>query len=319
VTRPLAVQAEELDDRAAAYLAEHCRFERCHFSEQPRFDSLLAEAHALVVRTYARVDDALLDKAPNLRVVARAGVGLDRIDVEACRRRGVEVVHTPDANSQAVAEYVFALLHDAVRPRLFLEQSISAEQWNRLRKECTAPRQLSEMTMGILGLGRIGSRVAAIAGALGMTVIYHDLLEIPEAKRHGATPVSRERLLAEADVLSIHVDPRPANHRIVSTDLVSQLKQTVIVINTARGVLVDAKALAAFLWANPRATALIDVHDPEPFGPDYPLLGLKNANISPHLAAATAAAHENMSWVVRDVVRVLRGEQPEFPAPVANQ
>jgi phosphoglycerate dehydrogenase-like enzyme len=172
--------------------------------------------------------------------------------------------------------------------------------------------------MGILGLGRIGSRVAAIAGAMGMTVLYHDLLEIPEAKRHGATPVSRERLLAEADVLSIHVDPRPANHRIVSTDLVSQLKETVIVINTARGVLVDSKALAAFLWANPRATALIDVHDPEPFGPDYPLLGLKNANISPHLAAATAAAHENMSWVVRDVVRVLRGEQPEFPAPVAT-
>jgi phosphoglycerate dehydrogenase-like enzyme len=126
--------------------------------------------------------------------------------------------------------------------------------------------------------------------------------------------VRREELLAKADVLSIHVDPRPANRHIVSTDLVSQLKETVIIINTARGVLVDAKAVAAFLWANTKATALLDVHDPEPFGPDYPLLGLPNANLSPHLAAATATAHANMSWVVRDVVRVLRGEKPEFPA-----
>jgi D-3-phosphoglycerate dehydrogenase len=312
--KPLAVQAEELDDAAAAFLSQHCRLEKCHFSEAGRFDALLREARALVVRTYCRVDDALLDKAPMLKVVARAGVGLDRIDVEACRRRGVEVVHTPDANSQAVAEYVFALLHDAVRPRLFLEAAIADEQWNRLRKECTAPRQLSEMTLGVLGLGRIGSRVARIGVALGMDVIYHDLLEIPEARRHGATPVGREELLAKADVLTIHVDPRPANRHIVSTELVSQLKETVIIINTARGVLVDAKAVAAFLWANTKATALLDVHDPEPFGPDYPLLGLPNANLSPHLAAATATAHANMSWVVRDVVRVLRGETPEFPA-----
>jgi D-3-phosphoglycerate dehydrogenase len=317
VSLPLALQVEELDDKAAAYLRQHCQLEQCHFSEQPRFDSLLAKVQALVVRTYTRVDDALLAKAPMLRVVARAGVGLDRIDVAACRRRGVEVVHTPDANSQAVAEYVFALLHDAVRPRLFLESAIEPDHWNRLRKECTAPRQLSELTFGVFGCGRIGSRVARIAGAMGMDVIYHDLLEIPPTLRHGAKPVTREELLARSDVLSIHVDPRPSNHGIVSTEFVSQLKTNVILINSARGVLVDAKALAAFLWANPRATALIDVHEPEPFPSDYPLLGLKNANLSPHLAAATAAAHENMSWVVRDVVRVLRGETPEFPAPPA--
>ena len=199
--KPLVVQAEELDDAAASFLATHCRFEKCHFSETTRFDALLREANALVVRTYCRVDDALLDKAPNLKVVGRAGVGLDRIDVEACRRRGVEVVHTPDANSQAVAEYVFALLHDAVRPRLFLEAAIADEQWNRLRKECTAPRQFSEMTLGVLGLGRIGSRVARIGVAMGMDVIYHDLLDITADRRHGARCVRREELLAKADVV----------------------------------------------------------------------------------------------------------------------
>ncbi len=310
---PLAIQTEELDERAAAFLAKHCRLEVCAVSD-PRFPQLLSEAQALVVRTYTRVNEALLDQAPHLRVVGRAGVGLDRIDVAACRRRGVEVVHTPDANSQAVAEYVFALLHDAVRPRLFLENAIEAPQWNKLRKELTAPAELCELTFGVLGLGRIGSRVAKIARAIGMEVIYHDLLDIPEPNRHGAKPVSREELLERSDVLTIHTDPRPANHGMVSTDFVSLLKPTVIFINTARGVLVDAKALAAFLWANPKASALIDVHEPEPFPTDYPLLGLKNASLSPHLAAATSRAHENMSWVVRDVVRVLRGERPEFPA-----
>ncbi len=314
IARPLVVVAEELSSDAAQWLARTCTVESASF-ETPRFSELITTADALIVRTYARVDQALLARAPRLKVVARAGVGLDRIDVAACRARGVEVVHTPDANSQAVAEFVFALLHDAMRPRLLLESAVDAPRWNVLRKELVAPRQLSELTFGILGLGRIGTRVARIAGAYGAKVLYHDILEIPAARREGAVSVSRDVLLRSSDVLSIHVDPRPQNHEIVGTDFVSQLKPTAIIINTARGLLMDAAAVAAFLWANPRAAALIDVHDPEPFGPSYSLLGLQNAHLTPHLAAATQTAHENMSWVVRDVLRVLQGQPPEFPAP----
>ena len=312
---PLVVQTEELDEAAAAYLAEHTRLVVCDFKDVERFGTLLKEAAGLVVRTYTRVDRALLDRAPNLKVVGRAGVGLDRIDVAECRRRGVEVVHTPDANSQAVAEYVFALLFDAMRPRVYLEGAIDDAEWGKLRKRLTAPRQISDLVFGIWGLGRIGTRVARIAGAIGAEVIYNDLLDISPDLRGSARPVSRDELLRTADVLSLHIDPRPANHRILSTPTLSLLKRNAIIINTARGVLADALALSQFLKANPDAAAWIDVHDPEPISADYPLIGLPNAHISPHIAAATAGAHANMSWVVRDVVRVLRGEQPRHPAP----
>ncbi len=314
MTRFFVLQTEDLDPAAAAWLRESCDLTACHFTD-PGFDALLAKADAVVVRTYTRVDAAFLDKAPRLRVVGRAGVGLDRIDVAECRRRGVEVVHTPDANTQAVAEYVFAMLFDGLRPRCFLSHAIPQDQWNRTRRELEAVNQLSELTLGVLGMGRVGSRVARIAAGIGMEVLYNDLVEIPESRRWGARPVSLDELLYRADILSVHIDPRPSNRAFVNAEMLSRLRKTVIVVNTSRGFVVDAHALAEFLRATPTAKALIDVHDPEPFGNDYPLLNLPNAFLSPHLAASTATAHVNMSWVVKDVWRVLNGEPPVHPAP----
>jgi D-3-phosphoglycerate dehydrogenase len=314
MARFFVVQAEDLDPAAAAWLRESCDLEVCHFSE-PRFDSLLAKADALVVRTYTRVNSTLLDKAPRLKVVGRAGVGLDRIDVDECRRRGIEVVHTPDANTQAVAEYVFAMLLDALRPRTTLKEPISPPRWNELRREKLAINQLSELALGILGLGRVGSRVAKVAAGFGMEVMYNDLIEIPEPRRFGARPVELPELLRRSDILSVHVDARPENRALISSGLLAQLRPTVVVVNTSRGFVVDAAALAEFLRTHTGAKALIDVHDPEPFEQSYPLLGLSNAVLSPHLAASTATAHVNMSWVVKDVRRVLNGEKPQHPAP----
>jgi phosphoglycerate dehydrogenase-like enzyme len=312
--RPFVLQSEELDPAAAAWLRESCDLEACHFTDTQRFEQLLARADGLIVRTYTRVNAEMLDKAPKLKVVGRAGVGLDRIELDECQRRGIAVVSTPSANSVAVAEYVFALLMDAVRPRLFLDKSVPANEWNSLRKELEAPNQLSELRLGILGLGRIGSRVAKIARGFEMDVAYYDIAEIAEDKRFGAKPMPMIDMLHWADVVTVHVDTRAANHRFVNTHVFRQMRPTVIFINTSRGFIVDEFALAGFLRDNNRAFALIDVHDPEPFGPNYPLLQLPNAHISPHLAAATATAHANMSWVVKDVWRVLNGEKPEFPA-----
>jgi phosphoglycerate dehydrogenase-like enzyme len=312
--RPLVLQAEELSPAAAAWLAERCELIACR-AEEPQFPALLARAQGLVVRTYLPVHAALLARAPQLRVVGRAGVGLEHIDVAACRARGVRVVHTPDANSDAVAEFVFALLHDAMRPRVFLDKPLDDAAWRTTRAELRAPRQLNELRLAILGLGRIGSRVARIAHAYGIDVMYHDLLALPPERAHGATPAaSLDALLAWCDVLTLHVDPRPANTKLVNAAFLARCKPTLSLINTSRGMVVDAPALAAFLRANPTARALLDVHDPEPFGASYPLLGLPNAHLAPHLAAATTTAHENMSWVVRDVWRVINGEEPQFPA-----
>lgn len=304
VIRPLVIQAEELSPSAAAWLAQRCDLHHCPTSD-PRFASLIPQAHALIVRTYAKVNPSLLALAPNLRVVGRAGVGLDNIDLPACAARGIRVVHTPDANSDAVAQFVFTLLLSHTRPRTRVLSPLSLPDWKDLRAAMHAPRQIDELTFGILGLGRIGARVARIAAAMGARVIYHDLLDIPADRRWGATPVSRDELLATADVLSLHTDPRPANHGMVDAAFCAALKPNIILINTSRGIMVNAVALAAFLAKTPTAAALLDVHHPEPFGPDYPLLGLPNAHLTPHIAAATSRANENMSRVVEDVWHAL--------------
>jgi phosphoglycerate dehydrogenase-like enzyme len=312
-TRPLVVQTEELDPVCSAWLGERCELVPCP-SEDPGFVPLLARADGLVIRTYTKVDAALLEKAPNLRVVGRAGVGLDNVDIPACKARNVTVLSTPDANTRAVTELVFAFILDALRPRLFLERPLSMPEWKKARKELTATRQLSDLTIGILGLGRVGKSVARIAGAFNMRVLYNDLLDIPEQDRCGATFVPVETLFREADVLTLHPDGRPANRKFVNAGRLDLCKRDVLLINASRGLVVDSIALAAFLWERPEAQALLDVHEPEPFGPDHPLLSVPNAHLAPHIGAATATAHRNMSWVVRDVWRVLCGEKPELPA-----
>lgn len=313
---PLVIQTEDLDPEPAAWLAARCELAVCSFDEQPRFDSLLARAEGLVVRTYTQVNTQLLAKAPRLRVVGRAGVALENIDVVACRARGIEVVHTPSANTRAVVEYVSALIADATRPRRYLDKAIPPAEWHQLRREEIGARELNEMTLGIWGFGKIGSAVARVAQAMEMRVLYNDLVEIPREKRSGAEPVPVPRLLAESDILTIHVDFRPENRHILSADACSRLKPDVLILNTSRGFVVDPLALSAFLLAHPRARAMLDVHDPfEPIPPGYPLLNVSNTRLSPHLASGTVKAKRNMSWVVRDVWRALGGEKPEFPAP----
>lgn len=310
----LVVQAEELSAPAAAWLAEHCELVHCRFDE-PRFPDMLSMAEGLIVRTYCAVTEQLLAKAPRLRVVGRAGVGLDHIDVRACRKRSIEVVHTPDANTQAVVEFVLALLLDAFRPRGSVREPMNLADWNRVRGTVVAPRELAQKTLGVWGFGRIGSRVAKVASALGMRVLYHDIRDIPVGQTLGVEECTREKLLRESDIVTIHVDGRPTNRHILNRQALALLKPSACIVNAARGFLIDSAALAEFLRTHPSSRAILDVHDPEPIAPGYPLLNLPNATLTPHIAAATTRAHENMSWVVRDVIRVLNHEKPEFPAP----
>lgn len=300
MNRFLVVQTEELDPGPAAWLAQQCELVACRVDD-PRFPQLAPRVEALVIRTYTRIDAALLARLPRLRVIGRAGVGLDNIDVDACTARGVRVVHTPDANSDAVSELVFAFLLDVTRPRLFLDAPLPPERWRTLRHELRAPRQLKELTLGIVGLGRVGRRVARIGAAFGMRCIYHDLLDIPAAERSNAEPVSFDEVLRHADVISLHVDPRPANRHLLGQAALARVRPAAILLNTSRGLVVDHAALAQFLRANPASSAVLDVHEPEPITDENPLLGLPNAHLSPHIGAATRLAQENMSWVVRDV------------------
>jgi phosphoglycerate dehydrogenase-like enzyme len=299
--RPAVLITEPLDADALAWLNERCDLTHVEDADPSSLNTALAEAEAIIVRTYTRVDAAMLDRAPRLCVVGRAGVGVDNIDLAACKARGIKVVNTPEANTSAVVEYVFAMIFNVLRPAVRVERAITEDEWKRWRDELITPRELSESTLGILGLGRIGQAVAKVGADLTGRVVYHDLEEIPVGLRAGAEPVSRERLFAESDILSIHVDGRAANRNLIAAEAMAKMKADVVFINASRGFVVDAAALSAFLCEHPRATAILDVHDPEPVGTDSPLLGLRNAILTPHVGAATRRAKRNMSWVVKDV------------------
>jgi D-3-phosphoglycerate dehydrogenase len=148
-----------------------------------------------------------------------------------------------------------------------------------------------------------------------MRVIFNDLLDVRPHLTFPATAVDPPTLFREADVVTLHVDMRPGNEHLVGAPLLSLMKPTAILINASRGEVLDTAALAAAIRAKQIAGAAIDVFDPEPPPSDYPLLGLDNVLLTPHMAARTATAVENMSWVVRDVVEVLNGRPPKFPAP----
>lgn len=311
----IVVQSEHLSDDASRWLADRCQLIVCPF-DHPDFSEAIERASALVVRTYTIVDQELLARAPKLKVVGRAGVGLDNIDVAACRRRGIEVVYTPDANTQSVVEYVIALLCDALRPRQKMQHAVGMKEWGAFREEFIGRRQMDQLTLGILGLGRVGKRFAQVAGAIGFRVIYNDIVNIPTHLRAGAEPVDVRTLFERSDVVSIHIDGRSENEKFVSAKLIDRMRPDAIFLNTSRGLVVDNLALANWLRANAAGLAMLDVHDPEPFGADYPLLGLPNAWLYPHLASRTEAAMNNMSWVVKDVAAVLEGRGPEFPAPL---
>jgi len=304
VPPPLVIVTEPLPAEPAAWLADRAEVVAA-MPGDAKFEDAIARAEALVVRTYTTVDDALLARAPALRAVGRAGVGLDNIDQAACRARGVAVFNTPDANTTAVAEYVLSLILHRLRPLAPLAGATDLPAWEAARLANTASRELNEVTVGIIGFGRIGSRVGRIARAFDARVLFTDLLDIPHP--HGCEQADLDRVLAEADILTIHVDGRPGNRRLIGADQLSRLKPDCHLINTSRGLVLDESALAAWLAAHPRAAADLDVHETEPIRAGNALLNLPNAALYPHAAAATRSAKLRMGWVVRDVWAHLSG------------
>ncbi len=313
--QPLILVTEGSDPAPLQWLAEHARVVEIKYDD-PGFDAALADAQGLVVRTYTRVNDALLDKAPRLKVVGRGGVGIENIDVSACRKRGVQVVYTPDANTLAVGDFVFGYLLQLLRPWCFFKDSAyPPAEFKRIRNSVRGV-QLNELTIGILGMGRVGRRIGNIAAnGFGMNVIYNDLLDVQSSLPFPATSVDKPALYQQADILTIHVDMRPGNENLVGAEELAMLKPSAVLINTSRGEVLDARALADALRAKRLAGAAIDVFAPEPPPADYPLLGLDNVLLTPHLAARTSTALANMSWVVRDVLAVIHGQSPRYPAP----
>jgi len=297
--------AEELDPRGLELL-EGGGYPFCYQPDLWRnpegLRRALAGAAALIVRNRIRVDSALLEVAPHLRVVGRLGTGLDNVDQEALRARGVALVHAPGANAPGVAEYVLATLFHLARnlPR-------AAQGGDRL---ALGGFELAGKTLGLLGLGEVGLRVAHRAKALGMRVVGYDPLRRPwEAALEvaGVEFLPLEEVLAEAQFLSLHAPLTPETRGIIGWEALARMRPGAYLINTARGELVDHHALCEALQSGLLAGAVLDVTDPEPLPLDHPLRELENCLLTPHIAGLTRESQARVGErVVRGVLEVLR-------------
>lgn len=312
--KPTVVVTEGSDAKPLQWLKDQVKVIETTLTD-PGLDAALAQADGLVIRTYTKVTPEFLTRCPRLKVVGRGGVGVENIDVKACRARNIEVVYTPDANTLAVGDFVFGYMLQLLRPWCFFKERVYEPAEFKKVRETHRGRQLNELTLGILGMGRVGRRVSRIAQGFGMRVIYNDLLDVAAELDFPAMAVTKDDLYTQADVLSIHVDMRPGNENLVGAEQIARLKPTSILINTSRGEVLDVQALAVAIRNKRLAGAAIDVYWPEPPKPDFPLLNLDNVLLTPHMAARTNTALENMSWVVKDVVAVLNGEKPKYPVP----
>lgn len=307
-TKPLIIVTEPLSDKSLDYLAHHGELRRVSIQELP---SVIGQADALVVRTYTQVNEALLEQAKRLKVVGRAGVALDNVDLGACRARGIQAVHTPAANTLAVVDYTMCMIIQMNRRFWPMTGPMGAEEFHRARSEVYG-RFMSGTVLGVVGAGRIGSRVGRAAAGLGMKVLYNDIRPID--LDYPAEEVDKPALYGRSDIVTIHVPLTALTRKMINRQTLAQFKEGAQFINSARGQCVDYHDLAAAIRSGRISAAAVDCHDPEPPPSDYPLFGLPNVILTPHIASRVPAAVEAMCDVVYDVVAVLEGRTPQYPA-----
>ena len=248
----------------------------------------VADAHALIIRSGVSADAELLAAAKDLRAIARAGVGVDNVDLAAAQARGVLVMNTPGGNTISTAEYTFGLMLALARHIPQGHASLAAGRWDRKR---FGGAELRGKTLGIVGLGRIGQALAHRAQAFEMTVVAHDPYLPPAIAQSLAVPLLElDELFAQADFLSLHALITTETRGMIHTGSIARMKQGVRIINAARGALINEADLADALQSGRVAGAALDVYAQEPPPPDNPLLGLPNVIHTPHLAASTADA-----------------------------
>jgi (S)-sulfolactate dehydrogenase len=260
---------------------------------------LLNDAPALIVRNRTRVDAEMLAAAPLLRVVGRLGVGLDNIDVPACRVRGIEVIPATGANALAVAEYVIASIMALLRGAYLSSAEVAAGKWPRPR--LSEGRETAGRTLGLIGFGGIGQLTARLAHALGMRVVAYDPLLPADAPAWAASGVARrelDELLAESDAVSLHVPLTEQTRGLMDAARIGRMKAEAVLVNTARGGIVDEAALAAALRSGKLAGAALDVFDHEPLPDGSPLTTAPNLILTPHIGGVTRESNTRVSTMI---------------------
>lgn len=272
-------------------------------SSSDDFEVALGDAHALIVRSATTVTKEMLELAPNLKAVGRAGVGIDNVDMPAASERNIAVYNAPGGNTIAAAELTVGLMLSAARRIPAANASLKAGKWERA---AFIGVELRGKTLGLIGAGRIGAEVATRCMAFGMDVLVYDpYLPEERANEIGMTLTDLETVLANADFVSIHVPLTDETRGICGVDALQRLKNTAYVINASRGGVVDEVALADALNEGAIAGAALDVFENEPLLDDSPLRTAPNLVLTPHLGASTAEAQLGVATEVAEKIRTL--------------
>jgi D-3-phosphoglycerate dehydrogenase len=304
VTKPVVLIAEELSLATVEALGPDFDIRRCNGADRGELLAALPQADAVLVRSATRLDAEALGVAPSLKVVARAGVGLDNVDVRTATQQGVMVVNAPTSNIVSAAELAIALMLAAARHLSPAHAALRAGDWKRSRYTGI---ELFEKTVGIVGLGRIGVLVAQRLTAFGMKVIAFDpYVQAGRAAQLGVRMVTLEELMAEAHFLSVHLPRTPETVGLIGAEQLRLARPDLVLVNAARGGIVDEAALYDALKTGQIAAAGLDVFADEPCT-DSPLLELENVVATPHLGASTEEAQEKAGIAVARSVRLALG------------
>ncbi len=314
-TRPKILLYEPMHEAGTELLKEHGEVVVAPAVDEATLVGVVKDVDAIVIRANGKVSRAVLDAAPHLKVIGRHGVGLENIDVAAATQKGVWVVYTPDANSESVAEHFVMLALGLSKRLLESDPDLRAGQW-KVRYEYIG-RELYGKTLGVVGFGRIGRTTARICHrGFGMPVLYYDVVPAPpevEAETK-AKRASLEELLRAADYVSLNLPLTPQTRHTIGREQIRLMKPTAFLCNLGRGPLWDEAAVAEALQQRWIAGAGTDVFEEEPTARDNPLFGFRNFLCTPHMAAHTDEAMRRMSLVAEDIVAVLQGRAPRYPA-----
>ena len=258
-----------------------------------------------------KIDGEVMDAAgPQLKVISNHAVGFDNIDVNAATSRGIPVGNTPGVLTDATADFAFALLMAVARRIPEAERYVHAGKWKTWEPMLLLGVDIKGATLGLVGFGRIGKAMARRAAGFDMRVIYYDPTEKAAEPELRATAVDLETLLKESDFISLHTPLTPDTHHLIDSDAFSTMKPNAVLINTARGPVVDPDALYEALKEKRIFGAGLDVTDPEPIPRDSPLLTLDNIVIVPHIASGSKASRNQMSWMAaQNLIAGLKGER----------
>jgi D-3-phosphoglycerate dehydrogenase len=317
-SRPKIVVAEKVSKSAMSRLASVGEVVVLEEYDQAALVKAVADADALIVRSYALVNEMVIEAARQggkLRVIGRAGVGLDNIDVRAAVDAGMVVVYTPAASTQAVADLAVGLILSLQRRIVDCDVQMHQGEFASLRGGAAPMPGLHLQTLGVIGMGRIGTAVGQrLHNGFGMQVIYYDIREIGLLPFAAECKANAEEVYAQADVITLHVPLTSLTRKMINADTLKSFKKGSWLINTSRGPVVEPSALAEALKGGRLAGAALDVHEEEPPPKDYPLLTAPNCILTAHVGARTKESLVAMNDVVDDVIGVLQGRQPMYPA-----